>query len=190
MATTASRVKGRVGVKTWAKATNYVATEIFRVWFIILQQRGLANTDLLQQKEILNNGLFTWLTTRHLKKAILEIYEPSSSEAVERWDMEFVYADPRVEDLNSEDSVDEAWKTYLDEMTAFMARMNALPPGTEYRVVVDLEDEVDGNPPPSVAGWSSTTLRNTDNLQLQKFGEKIIRAGNLIDVTMDVRGRW
>ena len=57
MATTASRVKGRVGVKTWAKATNYVATEIFRVWFIILQQRGLANTNLLQQKETLNNGL-------------------------------------------------------------------------------------------------------------------------------------
>lgn len=190
MASAVSRVKGRVGVKTWAKATNYVATEIFRVWFIIIQQRGLANTDLLQKKEILNNGLFTWLTTRYLKRAILEIYEPSSSEAVERWDMEFAYADPRAEDLNSEDSVDEVWKTYLDEMTAFMVRMNALPPGTEYRVVVDLEDEIDGNPPPAVAGWSSTTLRNTDNLQLQNFGEQIIRAGGLIDVSMGVRGRW
>jgi hypothetical protein len=186
----ASRVKGRVGVKTWARATNYVANEVFRVWFIILSQRGLANADLLQKREVLNNGIYTWLATHHLKKAILEIYQPSSSEAVERWDMEFTYADPNVEDVSNEEGVDEIWKTYLDEMTTFMARMNALPSGTIYRVVVDLEDEVDGMPPPPVDGWGSTTLRNADHLQQQRFGENIISTGGLIDVGMGVWGRW
>jgi PAS domain-containing protein len=185
----ASRVRGRVGVKTWAKATNYVANEVFRVWLIILSQRGQNNAGLLQQREVINNGLFTWLATHHLKKAILEIFQPSSSEAVERWDMEFTYANPTIEDIADEDEVDEVWKTYLDEITPFMARMKALPAGTLYRVVVDLEDEVDGIPPPPVSGWEAATLRNIDHLQQQKFGE-VIKVDGLINVGMGVWGRW
>jgi hypothetical protein len=70
-----------------------------------------------------------------------------------------------------------------------MARMKALPAGTLYRVVVDLEDEVDGIPPPPVSGWEAATLRNIDHLQQQKFGE-VIKVDGLINVGMGVWGRW
>ncbi len=181
------KVKGEVGVKTWTKATIFVANEVFHVWFVILQQRGLSNTDLLQKKEILVNGLFTWLLTRHLKMAVLEVYQGSSSEATERWDLIFKYANPN-EDVSSEDEVDNVWQTYLAEVTEFAKKLNALPPGAVYRVVVDLEDKVEGQPPPDVEGWAPTTLRNTNNLQRHEFGEDVIKAGGKIKVGMEFWG--
>jgi len=188
MSTVQQRVRGQVGVKTWAMAINYVANEVFRVWLIILQQRGLANEHLLSQREVLNKGVFTWLLTRHLKRAILEVYQEGSSEAAERWDMIFTYADPN-EEVRSEEEVDSIWETYLDEITPFMTRLSALPPGSVYRVVVDLHDEVAGQPPPEVEGWSSTTLRNANDLQKHDFGQ-IISGGGKIDVAMELLGHW
>ena len=175
-----------IGVKTWTKATIFVANEVFHVWLIILQQRSLFNKDLLQNKDILVNGLFTWLLTRHLKKAILEVYQSSSSEATERWDLIFKYANPS-EDVSSEDEVDSVWQTYLAEVTDFAKKLNALPSGSLYRVVVDLADEVEGQPPPDVEGWSRTTLRSTNNLQKREFGEDIIKAGGKIHVGLPVQ---
>ena len=156
----------QIVAKTWAKAILYVANEVIRVWIIILQQRGLGNEKLLQDKETINNGLFTWLLTHHLERAVLEMYQEGATEAVERWDMIFKYADPNKENVTGQEEVDDVWKTYLDEVLEFiMRKLNVLPSGTTYRVVVGLRDEVEGFPPPfEVSGWSPTTLRKADHL--------------------------
>jgi len=180
----------QIVAKTWAKAILYVANEVIRVWIIILQQRGLGNEKLLQDKETINNGLFTWLLTHHLGQAVLEMYQEGATEATERWDMIFKYADPNKENVTDQEEVDDVWKTYLDEVSEFMRKLNALPSGTTYRVVVNLKDAVEGYPPPEVPGWSPTTLRNFDHLQKHEFGEPVITAGGKIQVGMEFWGKW
>lgn len=188
MPATTQRVKCEVGVKTWTQAILYVVNNVFRVWLIILQQRGLNNEILLRDKETLNKGLFTWLTTHHLNKAILEVFETGKSEAAERWDLIFTYKDPTQEDISGAEDANKVWKTYLDEVSAFMKRLNALPSGTTYRVVVSLNSDVEGQSPPEVPGWSSTTLKDVTHLNNMKFGEPIIQSGGLITTNMEFWG--
>jgi len=73
-----------------------------------------------------------------------------------RWDLVFEYAKSKV-DISSEGDIEAVWKTYLDEISEFMRKMDALPQGTAYRVVIDLENEVEGQSPPDVKGWLLTT---------------------------------
>ena len=188
MPATTQRVKCEVGVKTWTQAILYVVNNVFRVWLIILQQRGLNNANLLRDKDTLNKGLFTWLTTHHLNKAILEVFETGKNEATERWDLIFKYKDPTQEDISGAEDANKVWKTYLDEVSTFMKRLNALPSGTTYRVVVSLNNDVEGQSPPEVPGWSSTTLKDVKNLQNKKFGEDVIVAGDLITTNMEFWG--
>lgn len=182
------KIKTEIGVKTWTKATIFVANEVFHVWLTILQQRGLSNADLLKKREIISNGLFTWLLTRHLRRAILEVYEENSSQATERWDMIFKYANPN-EDVHSQEEVDNVWDTYLAEVTAFMKTLGSLPSGVVYRIVVELADDVDGSPPPDVDGWGQTSLRDVGHLRNKEMGEDVIKAGGKIRVGMEFWGR-
>jgi hypothetical protein len=194
MAVTQQKVRGRIGVKTWTQAILYVSQEVIRFWFIILQQRGLSNDHILKNRETITNGLYTWLLTRHLRQAILELYQEGSSEATERWDMTFKFADPDKEDVSTEAGTEDVWKTYLDEVADFMRTLNALPPGTIYRVVVDLEDEVEGLPPVAVPGWSPGELKRVDHLEQHAFGEPIIdtkgSGQDLIKVKMEYWGMF
>ena len=193
MAMTQQKVRGRIGVKTWTQGILYVSQEVIRFLLIILQQRGLSNDLILQNKETLTNGFYTWLLMRHLRKAILEVFQEGSPEATERWDMTFEYADPNKEDVSTADGVDDVWKTYIDEVSEFMGTLNALPSGTIYRVIVDLEDEVDGLPPAAVPGWAPSEMKRVDHLEKHEFGEPIIdtkvSGQDLIKVKMEYWGK-
>ncbi|MCK4240915.1 MAG: hypothetical protein KAX30_04775 [Candidatus Atribacteria bacterium] len=84
------RVRTELGIKLWTTATIYVANEVMQVLTTILDQRRLNLSALLSRKETLSDGLFTWITTRHLKTAVLEICHPNNSNtALERWDLIF-----------------------------------------------------------------------------------------------------
>ena len=177
-----SKIRGEIGVRVWTTATIYVANEVMRIFFIILDQRGLNNSKLLQQKEVINNGLYTWITTRHLKAAFLEIYHPEDqNKAVERWDFGFRYEEPKA-DIDPENSTERQFKTYIEKIYEIQQRLDALPEGTEYRVVVNLEPGA-----PAVEGWQPTTLKDISQLERYHIGEMIDTG--LINVGMEYWGR-
>jgi len=177
-----SRIRGEIGVRVWTTATIYVANEVMRIFFIILDQRGLDNSKLLQQKEVINNGLYTWITTRHLKAAFLEIYHPEDpNKAVERWDLGFRYEEPKA-DIDPENSTERQFETYIEKIYEIQKKLDALPEGTEYRVVVNLEDGA-----PEVEGWQPTTLKDISHLERHHIGEMIDTG--VIKVGMEYWGR-
>lgn len=184
MARGISKVRGEVGVRIWTKATIYVANEVMRVFITLLDQRRLNNYKLLQQKEVITNGLFTWITTRHLKTAVLEIYHQNdTNKAIERWDLVFMYEEPTDDDGFYEDKTEKLFETYLDEVSEFMRELAALPEGTEYRIVVDLDEGA-----LAVEGWQPTIFKDISHLQQHHFGDDVIRTG-LIDLGMEYWGR-
>ena len=183
MARVTARVRTELGIKVWTVATIYVASEVMRIFTTILEQRKLNLTTLLIQKEAISNGLFTWITTRHLKAAILEIYhQDNPSMAIERWDLVFRYEEPR-EDFY-EDETGGQFRTYLDEIYELLGRLEALPEGSEYRLILNLHANA-----PSVDGWQLTNLKDVSHLEGHHVGERDVIETPLITVGMEYRGK-
>ena len=153
-----SEVRTSIGVKVWAMSTIYVANEVLRAWFEIANLRGLDNDYLSSNLETISRGLQTWLTTRHLRRAVLEVYDPQTDMAVERWDMVFDYD-------SSGTGGPQSFRTEMDKLREFASRLRSLPPGCRYRVVVQLDE---GALP--VRGWVPTTLRSVDHLRSHNLG--------------------
>lgn len=171
------KVHGRVGLRLWTRSITYIANEIQRVWMEVANARGASLDYLLSRSETIKNGLVAWLTTRSLNRATLEFYTSErDSEAAERWDMAFTY-----DTTGQRDSED--YQTHLDRITSLAREVKALPPGTCYRVVVDLAPEA-----VAVPGWSNTALRNVSHLQRYDLGDAI--ESTRIGVQMEYHGRF
>jgi hypothetical protein len=167
-------VRTSVGVRVWATSTIYVANEALRTQMEIVGSRGLNIDYIASDLEVISKGYRTWLTTRHLKKAILEIYDPRTDKAVERWDLCFDYdssgtGDPR------------EFRTEMGKLKDFVSKLRKLPPGCEYHIIVELGDGA-----PLVQGWEPCSLRSIDHLKKKLFGNHIDTAK--IKVAMEYWG--
>jgi len=146
----------------------YVTNEVFRIWLTILNARGLFSDKLLDEREEITKGLFTWLMTHHLHSTVLEVYRAGLDDAIERWDMVFKYT-PSFERPMGQRDIDATWQTIPDEISRLTER---LPPDAIYRIVLGLHPEVEGMPPPAIRGWTPTILRK-NKLAKITLGETI-----------------
>lgn len=156
-----------VGVQVWARSATYVATELIRVTQEIAQRRGLPMDYMHERGELFVNSFRTWITGRYLTGLVIEIWSEESLR--ERYDLTLDYTASKG---------DERFDTYIDRLRDTLEQLPKLPEGCRYRVVVTLDQDA-----PELPGWSETTLRNTQGLKKQNFG-------NIIDtvntsVTMD-----
>ena len=156
-----SGVQTSVGVRVWATSTIFAATELQRTQLEIVGLRDLDSRYMTSNLDLISRGYHTWITTRHLKRSMIEIYDPQTDNAVERWDLCFDYdtsgtGDPR------------QFKTEMDKLKAFASKLRKLPPGCTYRIVVELEEGA-----PQVQGWEYTTLRSVDHLKKNALGGHI-----------------
>lgn len=179
-------VRAELGVRIWTRATIYVANEIMRVFLIILDQRGLSNSKLISQKEAINNGLYTWIATRYLNTVICEVYLPSDpNKPIERWGLSFIYEEPKPDEKidNPENAAHNQFKTYIEQIYELTMKLDTLPEGTEYRIVVNLDPDA-----PAVEGWQPTTIRDISHLKEHHIGDEMVETG-LISVGMEYRRR-
>lgn len=181
-----TKVNTEVHVTTWSQVILDVAQNVYAVWLILLDQRGLTSDKLHEQKKIILDGLFTWILLRHLKSAYLEIYQDGLEQNEERWDLLFNYEDTEAE-IGTVKSAEESWRIYLVKMSEIMARLKALPTNSTYRVIVDLVS-VNGREPPKVKGWGQAKLKSIEGLEKIIIGDKFIDTG-LIGAGMVVWGK-
>lgn len=152
-----------VRVNTHAYATTHVATSMLRGVKQIIRESGLRIDIIQNQWNVLENGLATWLNSRHLKALVLEVYDPTkpagADDRVGRFDftIDYTYGDGN----------GELW---LDPDTvSYTVRKNGSYPATcSYRLVADT---VPGYPP--VEGWSDTTFRSTAGFTRHTVGTAI-----------------
>jgi len=138
-----------------------VANELVRILQDLVHQRGLPLDYMHRCHEILVSGFRTWLTSRWLKGAILEVWEPTSNQLVERYDLELDYQPPRSGGA-------ERFETRIKEVAAALSRLPQKHPNREYRVIADLNPGA-----PMLPGWEETNLRDTSHLQRQEGGNVI-----------------
>lgn len=154
---TQSGVQTSIGINVSQQSTIYVSNEVVKTFIIIPGLRGLDSREITSNLEPTSRGFQTWTATGDLKVAHLEIFDPRTDEAVERWDMIFNY--------EANGGQKSQFKTEMDKLKDFASKLGKLRPGCRYRIVVELED---GAPP--VEGWTPTTLRDVTHLGKRSLG--------------------
>lgn len=162
----------KVEVSTWTASYNYATNQVVSILHKIANQRGLGTGYLTRHKDILEDGIYTWLCGRYLEAVHLEVYDPETDEVVERPDFEFVYTAPKEADEETVRQVQEQqFEALHREFLDAMSTLEAPPEGCRYRLVVSLIENEEGQEPPPVAGWSSSSLRSTDHLREMDLGQ-------------------
>jgi hypothetical protein len=157
-----------VKVSTQVYATTHVATNMLRGMRQIIREAGLDPTKIAGQWDVLEDGVTTWLNSRHLKGLVLEVYDPGSpagKDLVGRFDFTIDYG-------YYADGDGDLW---LDPDTvSYTVRKNgSYPSRCEYRLIADTKPGY-----PAVSGWSSTTFRSTAGFTRHSVGAAM-GGGNL-----------
>ena len=145
----------QVNVHTYA--TTHVATNLIRSLKQLVIGCGLNAAKLVRDWQTLEQGVATWLRTRHLKGLILEIYNPSTNKLVKRFDfdIDYTYHPNGDGDLWIDpDTVDYA-----------IRKAGSVPSSCFYDIFADTAA---GRP--DVPGWTTGTFRSTSHLQRRSVG--------------------
>ena len=154
---TQAGVQTRTSVHVTAKAYTYIANEISRIFYDVIQSAGLDPTAYANLQRTIEAGLRTWITMQKLEAAHLEIVEPGSQRVRSRVDLGLTYGG-----FN-----DDQYSTDMAKVRQALAGTVRMD-GCEYRVVVTL-----GPNAPSVAGWGPTNLGSVDHLQRNDVGDVV-----------------
>jgi hypothetical protein len=147
-----------VAVSVGVYSATHVATNMLRGLKRIIAGCGLDTAKLGAQWDVLENGISTWVESRHLQELVLEVWDLTKSDVLlGRFDFSINYSYYGTDD-------GDLW---LDpETVAWAIRKNgSYPSKCEYRIVADT---LPGRR--AVDGWSTTALRSTSNLRRHAIG--------------------
>jgi len=145
-------------VISYAYTVTHVTAKILHILTNIIRDIGLDPSKLVGDWAVYEDGISTWLASRHLQRVTLEVYAPMTNDLVTRWDMDVVYSS--VGDGNL--WFDAAAVRYA------IAKAGLVPSSCRYDIKVKtLPNE------PYVAGWSSCSLRSTDGFKRYAVGATI-----------------
>lgn len=149
-----------VSVNTYAYSCVHVASNLLIGIKQLVRLSGLSTAALLGNWDVLENGCATWLESGHLRKLVLEVYDPAlpaGGDLVGRFDFTIDYG-------YYSDGEGELWMD--PDTVAWTVRKNGSYPGScLYRVVADNDL---GRP--DVDGWSHTEFRSTTGFVRQVSG--------------------
>ena len=135
-----------VAVYSRTHSVTYVADNILKSLKDIIRLSGLDPTKLTQDWESTQRAIRTWLESEHLRKVVLEIYNPHTDALIRRWDVEVVYQWGG----NGEGS----FYTDTEQLRYHIQKAGVAPAQAKYCVLLD-------NKPgwPDVLGWGSGSYR-------------------------------
>ncbi len=152
-----------VSVYSFTHSVSYVADNILKSIKDVIRLSGLNPTKLVDGWETNMRGIVTWLTSGHLQRVVLEIYDPKTARLVVRWDVDISY---------SWSAGDGTFWTDTEQLTYHIRKAGVAPSEASYRLLCD-------NKPgwPAVDGWSSTTFQSTNGMVRQSLGSTIEHSG-------------
>jgi len=140
-----------VSVNTYTHSVAYVTNQVLLSIKRIISWSGLDVSRFVADWREFENGIKTWLGSRHLETVVLEIFDPPTNALAVRWDFEIRYT--------SGSGDDGGFWADSEAIKNAIKKCGLIPSECSYRVVVTTKPEA-----PSVAGWTTTTLRSTDGL--------------------------
>lgn len=152
-----------VSVYSYTHSVTYVADNILKSLKDIIRLSGLDPTKLVNGWESNLSALSTWIASQHLKKVVLEIYNPATDALITRWDIDITY----------QWSSDEgSFWTDTEQLRYAIKKAGISPSEASYRLVCDTKP---GSA--DVAGWSSTSFRSTEGMVRQSLGATVEHHG-------------
>ena len=64
----------------------------------VIRENGLSPDKLMQDWEVIERGIQTWLRSGHLNNIVVEFYKPGASSVSARWEFPIGYAGSGVDD--------------------------------------------------------------------------------------------
>ena len=149
-----------VQVNVTAYATTHVATNLIRGLKQLVTECGLESAKLLGQWQTLEEGVATWLASRHLRALTLEVYKSATNALVARFDFDIDYG------YNPGGSGD----LWIDPDTVSYAvkKAGSVPSSCNYDIFACTRA---GRP--DVAGWTTGTMRSTTHLDRRSVGASV-----------------
>jgi len=148
-----------VAVNTYTYSVTYLSDKIVHSLKEIIRETGLDPAKFAGNWESTQNGISTWLKSRHLNSVHLEVFSIATDKLVLRWDLEVVYDAP--------DGDGSMWVD-TDDLCYAIRKAGQSPGSCDYRVVVNTR-----NGRPDVAGWSTCSFRSTVDFSRHSIGTMI-----------------
>lgn len=152
-----------VAVYSYTHSVTYVSDNILKSFKDIIRLSGLDPLHLTSQWDVLLKGITTWVSSSHLEKVVLEIYNPKSDALIIRWDIEIAYT--------WSSSEGNFW-TDTEQLKYAIKKTGLAPSEAKYRLLI-----INKTGAPIVPGWSSTSFRSTQNMIQQSLGSTIHHNG-------------
>lgn len=152
-----------VSVYSYTHSITYVADNILKSFKDIIRLSGLNPAGLVNSWSSKMLALQTWIASGHLKKVVLEIYDPRSGALIVRWDIDVVYG---------WSSGDGSFWTDTEQLKYHIRKAGVAPSEASYELLMETRP---GRP--DVAGWSSCNYRSTNGMVRQSLGATIEHSG-------------
>ena len=152
-----------VAVYSYSHSVTYVADNILKSLKDIIRLSGLDPSAFTNSWQTYTSAVRTWLESGHLKKVVLEIYDPNGNALIIRWDVEIVYGWT---------DGDSAFWTDTEQLKYAIRKARVIPSAARYELIMDTKP---GRP--DVPGWSSTQYRSTTGMVQQSVGTTIEHNG-------------
>lgn len=145
-------------VISYAYSVTYVTTKMMLMLKEIIREIGLDPSKFANDWALYEEGLSTWLSSRHLQRVTLEVYNPKTGGLATRWDIEVVYATVGDGSL----WVDTAAVRYA------IIKTGVAPSSCDYDI------KLLNNPGrPHVPNWGRSEYRSTDGFKRYAIGATI-----------------
>jgi hypothetical protein len=145
-------------VISYAYTVTYVTTKILQLLKEIIREIGLDPSNFVNDWDSNESAISTWLTSRHLERITLEVYDPRTNALVTRWDIDVVYASVGDGSL----WVDTAAIRYA------IIKAGLVPSACRYDIKVKNKQ---GHP--YVQGWGPCDFRSTEGFKRYAVGATV-----------------
>jgi hypothetical protein len=152
-----------VAVYSYAHSVSYVTDNILRSLKNIILLSGLSPAKLVDDWASLHQAISTWITSQHLEKVILEVWNPSTGALVTRWDVDVAYA--------WDASAGHFW-TDTDQLRYAILKEGLWPSEAQYRVLLRTKPGE-----PDVGDWGPVKARSLDGFVRQSLGTTVEHGG-------------
>ena len=151
-----------VAVYSYTHSVTYVADNILKSFKDIIRLSGLDPTNLVDSWDSKMLALKTWLTSGHLKKVVLEVFDPTTDKLIGRWDIDVVYGA----------AGDGSFWTDTEQIKYHIRKAGLWPSQASYRLLME-------NKPgrPDVPGWGPAEYRSTEGFSRHSLGSTIEHNG-------------
>ena len=152
-----------VAVNSFTTSVTYVAENILKSLKDIVRLSGMDPSKLTGDWTTYSRGIRTWIDSGHLERVILEVFNPSTSSLVGRWDIDISY---------NWTGGDGSFWVDTDQIRYAMRNQGILPSDADYVVIVQRKPGW-----AHVDGWEAATLRSTAGMVRHSLGGTIEHSG-------------